>query len=593
MSPSLQLSGTPRGTGSGIATVTARDGDGDTDTLSFSWAVGSSDPDSTGNVLSTATNPTTSSDYTIRGNYTGTSTYRSWKLTETSTRGDVWSYSVSGGSFTQSIAARTDGVYTYRLLGCSLRLVGPPGEAEPREFCYPVGNSLRVTVNGPAPDSVGTQLGYTFQVRVNNSTASNATAIFIDRTSSATGAGVLQDIVLRKNGDAFQLVDPNSVTGTAPSSWPTTTTIDIVLNDINLDGFVDILVRGLSGAIAAAADQIVYAPGQRGGIKGNLRAVDSALTNFLSEVSSWTQDPAYFDNAETEVTETLLGPVRVCWQDEVVSENLERYCGWVIGPVGTRTVTRYTNSSPEAREFAEQFALVDGRINPDVTLGSTRARNLSRILEDVVGVEFFGGKLEQACTGTLSYDADSDLPCDSPSLIGRILMGLIDTIIPPAYAQNSSIVQTQLPEPTPGIVGYGQVDGQSYRIGQYGTSRTIQSVIELGRRWNEKYPDGPPLYVGDISLQGGGPMPDHTTGHRIGKNVDIRPVRNDGGVGGLTYDDDVYDYEKTQELVNEILKDPNVRRIWFNDDEIEGPGDIMRSDAGGVHDNHLHVEYYE
>ena len=112
-------------------------------------------------------------------------------------------------------------------------------------------------------------------------------------------------------------------------------------------------------------------------------------------------------------------------------------------------------------------------------------------------------------------------------------------------------------------------------------------------RWKAKYPDGPPLYVGDISLQGGGPMRGHPRGHRIGKNVDIRPVRNDGGSDPVSYTDDEYDYEKTQELVNEILKDPNVRSIWFNDDEIEGPADIIKSDTDNVHDNHLHVEYYE
>ena len=262
---------------------------------------------------------------------------------------------------------------------------------------------------------------------------------------------------------------------------------------------------------------------------------------------------------------------------------------------GVVTVISYGNFNADALKFSRQFSLVDGCINPDVTLGSQAARNLSGIFEDVLGVEFFNGNLEQACTGTFAYDSANNVPCDSPTLIGRVLLGLIDTIIPPAHAQDSMSVQTQLPRPTPGIVGYGTdyENGQDYRFGQYGTAMTIQSVIDLGKRWKEKYPDGPPLYVGDISLRGGGPMRDHTTGHRIGKNVDIRPVRNDGGAGPLTYDDDVYDYEKTQELVNEILKDPNVRRIYFGDEDIEGPSDIMRIDLSGVHDNHLHVEYYE
>ena len=318
--------------------------------------------------------------------------------------------------------------------------------------------------------------------------------------------------------------------------------------------------------------------------------MDSSLKNFLSEVSSWTQDPTYFQRHPEpgEVTVTVYRP-------DCFNAESRRFCSSIPTVVVEVSGARPTNKSSEARELADQFSVANGKINPDVALGSQSARNLSGILEDVLGAEFFDGKLEQAYTGTLSYDADSSLPCDSPTLIGRILLGLIDTVIPPAYVQDSSMVQTQLPHPTPGIVGYGRPydNGQNHRYGQYGTTKTVQSVVDLGKRWKQKNPDGPPLYVGDISLQGGGPMRGHGGGHLIGKNVDIRPVRNDGGSDGLTYNDDAYDYEKTQELVNEILKDPNVRRIFFNDPNIVGPTDIMRSDSDGTHDNHLHVEFYE
>ena len=427
LSPSLRLSGTPRKTGSGTATVTARDADGDTDTVSVAWTVGSPDSADTGAVLSTAANPTASGDYTVAGNYTGTRTYRSWRLTESSARGDAWSYSVSGATFSQSIVGRTNGVYTYGLIGCNIRIVGIDGEPQPVEICQPVGNSLRVTVNGPAPDSVGTQLGYTFQARVNDANPANATAIFIDRTSSATGAGVFRDIVLQKNGNAFQLVAPSSATGPSPSSWPTTAAVDLVLNDINLDGFVDILVRGLDEAIAGALDQIVYAPGRTGGTRGALRAVDSTLTNFLSEVGSWTRNPAYFDNAMESVSVVRYRLARVCWEDEVVSENLERYCGWVRRPY-TITVTRPSNSSPEAREFAGQFSAMNGKINPDVTLGSQSARNLSGILEDMLGAEVLNGDLKTGCIGSFSYDSRSDISCNNPRQVGRIVLAQIDII---------------------------------------------------------------------------------------------------------------------------------------------------------------------
>ena len=177
--------------------------------------------------------------------------------------------------FTQAIANRLDGTYTYRLEGCYLKQYQNYPEAY--EVCETVGDTLSVTVDGPDPDSVGTQLGYTFQARVNSTSPATATMLFIDRTSSAAGGGVFQDIVLRKSGNAFELVEPGSVAGTSPGSWSTTTAVDLVLNDINLDGFVDVLVRGLGSAITGAVDQIVYAPGRTGGSPTILTAVDSSL----------------------------------------------------------------------------------------------------------------------------------------------------------------------------------------------------------------------------------------------------------------------------------------------------------------------------
>ena len=118
-------------------------------------------------------------------------------------------------------------------------------------------------------------------------------------------------------------------------------------------------------------------------------------------------------------------------------------------------------------------------------------------------------------------------------------------------------------------MGYGQNSppshgGGSFRKGQYGTAKTIQSVIGLGKRWKAKYPDGPPIGVGDISLQGGAAWPDQWhNGHRDGKRVDVRPVRTDGENRPVTYDNDDYDFEKTKALIKTIFEDPNVQAIIF------------------------------
>ena len=397
LSPTLQLSGTPLATGSGTATVTARDSDGDTATLTFNWTA--TFPAGTGTVLSVSPNPPASANYTVSGAYTGTKSYIYFTLFETNPWGHVTRFHHASVPFSQSIANRVDGAYTYRLEGCYLKQYQNYPEAY--EVCETVGDTLAVTVDGPDPDSVGTQLGYTFQARVNSTNPAQATAIFIDRTSSATGGGVFQDIVLRKSGNAFELVDPGSVTGTAPGSWSTTTAVDLVLSDINLDGFVDVLVRGLGGAITGALDQIVYAPGRSGGSPVILNAVDSSLTNFLSEVSSWTRDPTYFQRHQEpgEVTVTVYRPN--CFNAES-----RRFCSSIPTVVIEVSGARPTNKSSEAREFAQQFSVVSGRIDPTITPGSLQATNITRILESVFGAKVLNDNLLQSCGSRIECQSE-------------------------------------------------------------------------------------------------------------------------------------------------------------------------------------------
>ena len=371
-------------------------------------------------MLSVSPNPTTSENYTVSGAYTCTRSYIYFTLYETNPWGDVTPFRHASVPFTQAIANRLDGTYTYRLEACYLKQYQNYPEAE--EICEIVGDTLSVTVDGPDPDSVGTQLGYTFQARVNSTSPATATMLFIDRTSSAAGGGVFQDIVLRKSGNAFELVEPDSVTGTSPGSWSTTTAVDLVLNDINLDGFVDVLVRGLGSAITGAVDQIVYAPGRTGGSPTILTAVDSSLKNFLSEVSSWTQNPMFFQQHQETVVATITIYRENCFIDE-----RRRYCRSYPILVLERSGVRYTNKSTEAREFAQQFSVANGKINPDIALGGQQAKKLSGILEDVLGVEFFNANLERSCpqTQTMLVFDQFEIWCDNVTAFGRMIIDLI------------------------------------------------------------------------------------------------------------------------------------------------------------------------
>lgn len=137
-----------------------------------------------------------------------------------------------------------------------------------------------------------------------------------------------------------------------------------------------------------------------------------------------------------------------------------------------------------------------------------------------------------------------------------------------------------------GLVLLPQSSGNGYysyepATNQYGSSATIQAVLDVGRQWRQNQPDLA-FGVGDISLQGGGKMPGHNT-HQHGTDVDLRPLRKDGRSLPVAIHDSAYSRPQTELLVRAFLAHANVKNVLFNDTSIPGviqwPG----------HDNHLHV----
>ncbi|MGH9846321.1 MAG: peptidoglycan-binding domain-containing protein [Blastocatellia bacterium] len=120
---------------------------------------------------------------------------------------------------------------------------------------------------------------------------------------------------------------------------------------------------------------------------------------------------------------------------------------------------------------------------------------------------------------------------------------------------------------------------------QFGTPATIEMLAETAHEFHELRPDLR-VGIGDISLRDGSPMPPHTS-HRSGRNIDIRPLRKDGKRSPVTIHDPEYDREATRTLAQTLFAQPIVKRIFFNDTEIEG----VKFFQG--HHNHLHVETKE
>jgi S1-C subfamily serine protease len=142
-------------------------------------------------------------------------------------------------------------------------------------------------------------------------------------------------------------------------------------------------------------------------------------------------------------------------------------------------------------------------------------------------------------------------------------------------------VNVQLPKSGTGYYSYAQ-----FREKQFGLAQTIKAIERIALAWFQNHRTGPLIGVGNISKNGGGSVPPHSS-HQTGLDVDFRLLRKDGARIGVTFRDPNYSLDRTQELVNTILRNSvlSVVLILCNDDKLKGvqpwPG----------HDDHLHVRF--
>ena len=144
----------------------------------------------------------------------------------------------------------------------------------------------------------------------------------------------------------------------------------------------------------------------------------------------------------------------------------------------------------------------------------------------------------------------------------------------------SGPVDTILPRKGIGFTTYGRTGGGA---NQAGTGRFVDDLQELGRRWSGT--GGTPISFGDISSPGGGDMPGHQ-GHERGREVDVRPFRDDGRNAPVTWRSPQYDRAATREFVQMVRQEHPDATILFNDPELVREGLVQRYDG---HDNHLHL----
>lgn len=157
------------------------------------------------------------------------------------------------------------------------------------------------------------------------------------------------------------------------------------------------------------------------------------------------------------------------------------------------------------------------------------------------------------------------------------------TAMPSADLQNSTSVETVLPESGIGYVTFNREPGGR---DQFGRASTVRSIQHLGELWHDRHPTTP-IAIGDMSRRGGGPFPPHAS-HTDGRDADIRPLTNNGRNEPTNIDAANFSHALTRELILLIRDELNPEVIFFNDPLTISEG-LTRRAAG--HGNHLHVRF--
>jgi peptidoglycan hydrolase-like protein with peptidoglycan-binding domain len=254
------------------------------------------------------------------------------------------------------------------------------------------------------------------------------------------------------------------------------------------------------------------------------------------------------------------------WTDEV-SRSSPEYVRWLQQSLNKILGLRLavdgisgTQTRSAVRSFQQRARItVDGIVGPQTEASLIK----------------FGASLPPGYAGT---------PATQPSYGGSVPSygGGIPTIggSRPKSGVSPIGINTPLPSAGPGFFSY------TTSAKRFGLSKTIQAILAVAAAWQHANPRGPRLGIGNISLQGGGPFPPHSS-HQKGVDVDIRPVRNDRKEEPVTYQSASYSRALTQQLVDIIRANGvlSIRTILFNDPNVRGvspyPG----------HDDHLHVSF--
>jgi len=217
--------------------------------------------------------------------------------------GSNWVYVGSG---TLNVTGKPSGTYYYRVGYYMLDANNYPMVG------YSAETRVTVATNLPPLDSLESQLRYRYETRYGDGNGDGRRDLFVQRIAGGVaGNGALESVLLlQDSGARFTSLVPSSAQATAARAWPVAA-VQLTLGDFNVDGFADVLLKGVANAIGVgnALNQIVYAPGRLlAQAPLGVRAVDATLRQFAANALDYLADPSYFTrNAPTITVYELVG----------------------------------------------------------------------------------------------------------------------------------------------------------------------------------------------------------------------------------------------------------------------------------------------
>ena len=311
------------------------------------------------------TGPNTSSDgsYTIAwGRSSGATRY---ELQE-SLDGAAWSsVPTTGTSATKAFVGRGSGEYQYRVRACN------------SSGCS--GWSAVKMVLASRPPTAGFDGDYV--ARSGDLGSDGDTDIYL--SPLAVGTGNVGEFILKNDAGTFTLANNPSVAELAAAqTWPLSTQLEVVLEDVNVDGVWDAFVTGVSGTsgFAGAVDQIVVSPATAGAKPTGLVAVDDDLKSFIDSVMAWYRDLDHFDTTVTVTKRVLDGTTGL---QQLLNVHLED-CNDEWGSC-------YTWRGKLADYYGGTAACVIALASSGIIPRNTQGQRVSRVhVCETVGWSFFG-----------------------------------------------------------------------------------------------------------------------------------------------------------------------------------------------------------